>query len=126
MVCAFCLFLGYVLEVLTIIQVIVYCNFFSGVGAAASHECYCPAQPWGKSSTSNRLFWRFLFSKDFIHHLYFLSSFSVIMDRYPFAIGSYLIVIAFMDVIPLPDKPLLKDYVHPEVIESNSGISKSI
>ncbi|CAL9214226.1 unnamed protein product [Arabidopsis halleri] len=34
--------------------------------------------------------------------------------------GSYLIAIAFMDVIPLPDKPLLKDYVHPEVIESNS------
>ncbi|XP_019091576.1 PREDICTED: E4 SUMO-protein ligase PIAL1-like isoform X2 [Camelina sativa] len=34
--------------------------------------------------------------------------------------GSYLIAIAFIDVIPLPDKPLLKDYVHPEVIESNS------
>lgn len=48
------------------------------------------------------------------------------MDSYSFAIGSYLIAIAFMDVIPLPDKPLLKDYVHPEVIESNSGISKSI
>ncbi|XP_010475710.1 PREDICTED: E4 SUMO-protein ligase PIAL1-like isoform X2 [Camelina sativa] len=34
--------------------------------------------------------------------------------------GSYLIAIAFIDLIPLPDKPLLKDYVHPEVIESNS------
>jgi E3 SUMO-protein ligase PIAS1 len=42
------------------------------------------------------------------------------MDRYPFAIGSYLIAIAFMDVIPLPNKPLLKDYVHPEVVGSNS------
>ncbi|XP_006306754.2 E4 SUMO-protein ligase PIAL1 isoform X1 [Capsella rubella] len=34
--------------------------------------------------------------------------------------GSYLIAIALMDVIPLPDKLLLKDYVHPEAIESNS------
>jgi len=34
--------------------------------------------------------------------------------------GSYLIAIAFMDVIPLPNKPLLKDYVHPEVVGSNS------
>ncbi|KFK43196.1 hypothetical protein AALP_AA1G092800 [Arabis alpina] len=34
--------------------------------------------------------------------------------------GSYLIVIAFVDVLPLPDKPVLKDYVHSEVSESNS------
>ncbi|VVA90557.1 unnamed protein product [Arabis nemorensis] len=41
-------------------------------------------------------------------------------DRYPFAIGSYFIVIAFAEVMLLPDKPLLKDYVHSEVTESNS------
>ncbi|CAN8305822.1 unnamed protein product [Cochlearia groenlandica] len=36
--------------------------------------------------------------------------------------GSYLIVIGSMDVIPLSeaDKPLLKDYVHSQVNESNS------
>ncbi|CAH8357845.1 unnamed protein product [Eruca vesicaria subsp. sativa] len=34
--------------------------------------------------------------------------------------GSYLIVIALMDNISLPANPLLKDYVHSEVIESNS------
>ncbi|KAF8110348.1 hypothetical protein N665_0085s0074 [Sinapis alba] len=33
--------------------------------------------------------------------------------------GSYLIIIALWDAIPLPANPLLKDYVHSEVIESN-------
>ncbi|KAL1204650.1 E4 SUMO-protein ligase PIAL1 [Cardamine amara subsp. amara] len=34
--------------------------------------------------------------------------------------GSYFVVIAFMDTTPLPDKPLLKDYVYSGVIDSNS------
>ncbi|KAF8089611.1 hypothetical protein N665_0501s0023 [Sinapis alba] len=34
--------------------------------------------------------------------------------------GSYFIVIAFLDDIPLPVNPSLKDYVHSEVTESNS------
>lgn len=34
--------------------------------------------------------------------------------------GSYFIVIAFFDDIPLPVNPSLKDYVHSQVIQSNS------
>lgn len=56
--------------------------------------------------------------------LNFSSSLSVIMNKIPICCtGSYFIVIAFFDDIPLPVNPSLKDYVHSQVIQSNSGNS---
>ncbi|XP_019091577.1 PREDICTED: E4 SUMO-protein ligase PIAL1-like isoform X3 [Camelina sativa] len=91
MVCAFCLFLGYGLEVLTMMQVIVVVISFQESG---------PQLPTDVTALVNAG----------ANLLQAIGCFG----------GSYLIAIAFIDVIPLPDKPLLKDYVHPEVIESNS------
>ncbi|XP_010489534.1 PREDICTED: E4 SUMO-protein ligase PIAL1-like isoform X2 [Camelina sativa] len=91
MVCAFCLFLGYGLEVLTMMQVIVVVISFQESG---------PQLPSDVTALVNAG----------ANLLQAIGCFG----------GSYLIAIAFIDVIPLPDKSLLKDYVHPEVIESNS------